>query len=355
MANEEQAAEPTSRVIIAKRGDVDPVALDMSGLVVGWEVNRAGQFSGFAPADQLNSAGLDADNLTGYWIRYEHPTAGVWAGVCTLANYADGVVEIGGQGFGILTKKRLVDISEKNQEPYVGTPSSILNKAFTQIANSGPLFITRGTIDESEEQVEVTFNAADFYDEVIGQITDDIDREWKVNEDRVLTYAKRIGNDLTSSVKLVEGRAILVGSGYADDIFTVVNRLRATGFGRIKKKSRKGRKLIAEFNIGPITVTNQESIDKFGVLEESRDYGYVGTEAELRRRALAEVEFMENPEASITLQLADVDGAYESFREGDSVTIEIGLSGIRAEMRVMVRSLDVTQGVMTISGTGIRV
>ena len=150
MANEEQAATPTSRVIVTKRGGADAVALDLSNLVVGWEVNRAGQFSGFAPAEQLNAEGLDSTNLNGYWLYYEHPTAGVWAGVVTLANYADGVVEIGGQGFAILTKKRLVDISEKNDEPYVGSPASILNKAFAQIANAGPLFVTLGTVDDGD-------------------------------------------------------------------------------------------------------------------------------------------------------------------------------------------------------------
>lgn len=348
-------ALPTSRVIIAKRGDVEPVALDLSNIVCSWEVSRAGQFSGFAPADALNDAGLDADNLTGYWLRYEHPTAGVWAGVCTLGNYTDGVVEVGGQTFHILTKKRLVDISEANDEPYVGSPASIFNKAFAQIRNAGPLFLTLGTVDDSEDQIEVTFNAADFYDEVIGQVTDDIDREWDVSSERVVTYGKRIGTDRTSSVNLVEGRAITANGTYTDDLFTVANSIRASGFGRIKKKSRKGKKLAAEFNIGPITVTNESSIERFGILEEPRDYGYVGTEQELRRRAAAEVAGMDEPSASLSLPVADIDDAFISFREGDSVTIELGLSGIRAEMRVMIRSLDVTTGVMTVSGTGVRV
>jgi hypothetical protein len=243
----------------------------------------------------------------------------------------------------------------KADEPYIGSPGSVLRKAFQQISNSGPLFLTLGDVEDGGASVEVTFNAADFYDEVIGAITEEIGHEWEVTHDRILNYRKRIGTDRSNSVKLVEGRAITVGSSYTDDLFTVSNSVRAIGFGRIKKKSKSGKRITAEFNIGPIVVRNNESVGDYGILEVAKDYGYVGTEAELRRRAEAEVLTSHDPTATATFNLADVDGAFASFREGDTVTVELGLAGIRAEVRVMARSLDVATGQMTISGLGQRI
>lgn len=348
-------AQPNADLVISQRGGGDPVKVAASSLVVSWEVNRAGQLSGFVPVRDLNAVGLGAQNIAGRWIDYEHPTAGRWAGVVTFANYVDGVVEIAGQSFHILTTKRLVDIAENADEPFIGTPGSVFRMAFAQIRNAGPLFLTLGELEDGEDQIEVTFNAADFYETVIPQLTEDVDREWSVSADRVVTYAKRIGTDRAATVRLVEGRAILSSSGLADDLLTTVNAIRASGFGRIKKRSKKGKSLTAEFDIGPITVTNQASADRYGPMEEPRDYGYVGTEEELRRRAAAEVGDSDDPESTATLLLADEDGAFGSFVEGDTVTVELGLSGIVAEIRIINRSLDVATGVMTVSGTGRRV
>ncbi len=348
-------AIPDARVRITKRGGANPIDLSVSGLICSWEVNRAGQLSCFATAEQLSDAGLGNTRIVGRWIDYEHPTAGRWAGVIVLSNPTDGIYEIAGQSFHVLTQKRLVDISKKKDEPFIGTPGAILRMAFQQINNSSPLFITLGTVEDTNDQIEVTWTGADFYGEVIPQLTDDVKQEWTVTNDRVLHYRKRIGEDKTATVRLVEGRSLVVGTSYPEDIFTTVNSIRAIGFGRIKKKTKKGKTLSAEFDIGPITVRNNTSVDLLGELQELRDYGYVGTKEELERRAAADVADSDYPFAAPTLQVADVDGAFASFREGDSVTVELGLSGIRAEVRVMIRSLDVSTGVMTVSGIGERV
>lgn len=343
-----------STLTITDRGGLNPRNIGVSSLLLSWDVNRAGQLSGFATNKALDKAGLGNQVLNGKWINYEHPTAGRWSGVITMTNAVDGIVEITGQTFHILTRKRLVDISGAKDEPFLGSPGAIFKKAFDQISNSGKLFLVAGSMESGKGQVEVTWTGEDFYDSVIPQLTDDVGMEWLVTNDRVVKYGEKLGLDRSSSVLLSEGKEIISGTMYTDDMYLITNSVRGLGFGRIKKRDKNGRTIKAEFNVGPVVVSDATSVEQFGLLQERIDYGYVGTEQALRERAQRDLDRKSITKGTAMLNVADIDNAFSKFETGDTITVELGLSGIVAQVRVLSRALDVTSGIMAVSGTAVR-
>ncbi len=353
----EQRAVVTSDLIITDRGGSNPRRVIGSNLACSWEVNLAGTLSASVPVNEVRTVGLDID-LRGLWLDYTHPSAGRWSGVITASRAVDGVIEVAAQGFAILTRKRLVSITGQKEQPMKGTPGGIFRLAFERMSNSGPTWLTLGDVDGSGPQIEVSYEYEDFYDSVAPALAGDNGFEWRVSNDRVVTFAQTIGVDRRASVQLIEGREILSGSSWTFDQWSLTNVLAATGIGRARKRVKKGKKskfVDADYVAGPITVRDEASIAQYGILEELEDFGFVGDETVLTERATAALNASaRGSEDAVELNVADVDGAFAKFAEGDTIAVTLGLAGISGTIRVMVRSLDVQTGVMAVAGLGAR-
>lgn len=337
-------------IVITQRNGRNATRLLTSDLRASWEVNRAGSLSCRVTSRDLTASGWSGD-LLGAWLQYGHPTAGRWGGVVTSVGYADGIVEIGAQSFHVLTRKRLVRATDDETTAISGTPGGLFKKLFrlasaVKEGHSSRIPLTLGDIDESGTTLEVTYADDDLYDGIIPSLTDDIGYEWTVTPDRVVNFGKRIGEDRTSRVVLVEGRHI-ANSRWTDDIWNIENWL--VGYGTAL--ARLGN-MTAEYRTSAVGA-NARSIERYGVLMGTRDYGgpydSERTVAELVR---AEVGESSDPDSPVELTVVDEDDCWSLFREGDTVSVRLPQSGIRGTVRVMVRALDLNGGRMTVSGIG---
>lgn len=368
-------ATPTADLIIADRGGGNPLRIIGTDLQCSWEVGSAGQLSCRVPTRDVLAAGLTND-LRGKFVVYEHPTAGKWAGVITASPKTDGIMEVAAQSLAINLNRRLVS------GVWTAAPGATLRQAFAQANNGGPTYLTLGSIDGSGQAVEIGFAFEDMYDVVLPALSTDQGFEWHVSPLGVLTFGKRIGSDLQSAVRLEEGKEILTGR-WVDDLHPVVNRVIGSGTGVIpgkpaepeqghyqpvgKKKRGKKRKKKwvvdapgvdavedAYYGLALAVAQDAGSIARYGALEDFLPAGVVGDQNGLQNAVnVSLAQRSGNFASSGEFTLWDMDGAtFSKFREGDTVSISLGLSGVSGIMRVMVRALDLNTNTMVISGSG---
>lgn len=360
---------PTADLIVSDRGGGNPRRIIGTDLQCSWEIGAAGALSCRVPADDVIRAGLTND-LRGNFVVYEHPTAGKWAGVITASPKTDGIMEVAAQSLVINLHKRLISGS------WNATPGAALQQAFAFAGNSGPTYLTLGSVDGSGSAFAFAFAFEDMYDIVLPTLSTDQGFEWHVSPLGVLTFAKRIGSDLQSSVRLEEGREIL-SSRWIDDLFPIVNRVIGDGSGWIpgmpgtadswtkgKKKKHGGhkRKRVtgkaptpgATYDLPLMSAADAGSVARFGPLEEIVSYGNVGDATGLQNAINTTLAQRSGSFASTgELTLWDAGGTtFSKFREGDTIGVSLGLSRVSGVLRVIVRALDLNTNTLVVSGEG---
>jgi hypothetical protein len=214
-----------------------PNVIDIS---CSWEVNRAGMFSCRVPRTEFIDAIPVAQRTATYvgaMLRYDHAAAGRWAGKVMTFGVRDGMVEIGAQSLHILARKRLGKLTTNDKrfggallyEAVYTSNTSVIPphniKTDLDAKEGKPGYLDRST---ARFRLPAT-DGIDLYDELIPMITDDAGMEWEIDEDRYITYARRLGE--VRATKLTEGVHI-VSAAWTDDLSTVTNILR--GFGTTK-------------------------------------------------------------------------------------------------------------------------
>ena len=353
------ATTALSDVLVCPRNAPErAVKINGSGLSVSWERNKAGSIAFRIPCADLAAAGLAGD-ITGRWLAYEHPTAGRWGGVLTSCLVTDGVAEIAGMSFHVLARGRVPVAPGSKPLVLSKTPGSLFIEVFDRITSRYAASPTMLRLDPSRVNaaagtpMTVEWGPEDVYEDIIPSLTDDIDYEWDVDADRNVSFGKRLGRDLSGSVVLTEGVEVLAGSRWNDDAYTVMNVITgvgSTGLGN----SVRGRTASSRYQIGPATVSDTASIGKYGLSETVLDYGPLGSRSALEALLRADIARMAWPQASIELQVADVNNVWAKVRVGDLVTVVLGASGVRGVLRVWSRALDVDGSRLNLAGVGAR-
>lgn len=345
-----------SRVLIARRNTDDAAEVLTSGLRVSWELNAAGSIAFTVPVNDILEAMLpDAStNLTtdllGYWVWYEHPTAGTWGGVITSLTLADGVIEVAGQGFMILLRRRLGSVYGNIVADPVTAQSGAHLRAAIYSADTDvigtvdpePIPLTGDWPTQLASGPTIQFNAIreDIYDNILPKLTSDIGCELVVNADRTVRYGVNIGQQRDRL--FIEGRHI-VASRWTDDLWNITTAVVVTGQDAVN---------------GATYVAAQRDaamVARFGSLIERRDIGAVAGQSVVDAEALKIASKFAKKQAAVELRLADVDECFLDVREGDEVRVALGTSAVgNARMTVQMRALDVQTGTMTISGWGWR-
>lgn len=349
---------PLSEIVISERRGRNARRVLVADLQCSWEVSRAGSLGCRIPVADLVKAGWTQPAL-GAWVRYDHPTAGAWGGVVTNATYADGILEIGAQSFHILTRKRLVKTGELDDAPVSGTPGNLYKKLFA-LADTGydgvdRIALGRGTVNTSAgPQLELSFVDDDFYETVIPAITTDVAAgpqgtwEWHVDADRQIDFGPSRPATVGQTRRMREGIEI-ASARWSADLWPVANVIVA--YGIIKRYDKKRDKEV-RFREQAIAV-NPESIARYGALIETRSYPQTfASVGALQNAARAAVGIAANPPAAAELTLVDHNDAFAAFREGDWIGVDLPLSGLTGQVRVMIRALDVSAGTMIVTGEG---
>lgn len=226
-------------IIVSEPGNIDPKRIAIAAPQLSWEINAAGSFSGFARLDALRSAKLSGD-LKGMWLTYPS-VAGWWGGVITGRPSADGVAEIVAEGFVSLLRGHVLSTSVLTM---TGSAGGMAKRAIRGSGVDGPVYIHFGTIDEGGGPVSLEL-VGDVATDLLPQIAEAGDTEWLVDADRVFTLARRLGRDLSASVRFVEDQHI-IGVRVADDLLS-------TNAGQVFRVQSALSQSIARFAQSPST------------------------------------------------------------------------------------------------------
>lgn len=346
----------------------------ISSLQMNWEINRAGMLNVTMPIPAMRDAlaaikqlpgSANTTTLAGMEIKHEDESAGSWGGLITQVSVSDGVATISAMTYEIVLRKKIIDIDTAGNADNRKHPGKVLADLISQYNNASgseapkiklivPTANSNDPTFDLSGNDDVRVNAkADAYDEIIPQLTEDIGYEWQVDANRKVSFGKRLGSDLSSSVVLTEGVHI-TSAQWADDFLAVTNSLRGyctvtTNAG--SKKKPKWTETIASAG-WPKPDNPTDSVMQFGILRERRDYPNIDSQTSLEKQLKLEVAVTQAMIPSITVEVVNVGNIWSRFRQGDIVRLELGFSDYKGNFRIMVRSYDVGRGIMVCSGYG---
>lgn len=189
-------------VVISAPGNLEPRRVPIAAPTCSWEINSAGSFSGFVRLDDMRAAGLVGD-IKGYWLTYA-TSAGLWGGVVSGQPTTGTYLEIVAQGFLTLVKGRVLT---ERLLAMGGSAGGLARRALSQAGAGTPTFLDLGDIDEGGGALSLDLTG-DVATDVLPQLAEAGDVEWVVTAERVFTLARRLGSDLSATVRLVEDRQI---------------------------------------------------------------------------------------------------------------------------------------------------
>ena len=362
-----------SDIVLADRlTDAHQVRLrGVSNLAVSWELSKAGQLSFELPYVDLLSYGLaDLPALKGKWIHYEHPTAGPWGGIVRVINASNGVVSLGAESWAVALDGVGTRVFGQQNYAMLSMLMKQINavRQLTGIRAGGYDVGSDGDLVAQDETLDVGTDLYQTYLPAILSRWQD-ERGWKAglqsaawNIDpttRVLNFDSTYGTDKSHTVWIHAGRHI-TSTDIQDDLEDVINtvnyagKVNYTSHETITKRTKKGKKKVKRITVRGTkpafrTGRNTRSVTAFGErsLTLEKDFS---SETLMQQAATNRAQFMALDTQNVSIQIADVDQVWSTFREGDLVMLAAGFDGLIGKMVIRNRALNVAQGVMTVAG-----
>lgn len=325
---------------LTRPGGPSPVKLSTNGVAASWVVRPPGTLSAEVVTADLVAA-LGTTNLKNrYWVEWEHPTAGVWAG--KVVNSEDtletGTTEIAGRDYTELLAAR---VTAKVYDLPAINAGGMARKMLLDAGRSSPTWITGFELDPLIPAIPFAARAEQVLT-AIDRLVAESDAEWQVTPERVLRVVKRLGRDVSARRQLVEQRQI-VGGRFSHIGDPVRNELLAIPAN-------------ADFaRTTAVVVADGDSIRAEGLRQDTVVFEGMTTETQLEPAAKAALKRTVTLGEALTLILhekPEYDGTEPCFgwmREGDRIGVLLPSVNWQGSARVLVRSLDTTTNLMTVT------
>jgi hypothetical protein len=322
-------------ITITDIGGGNPVRLQSSGVSAGWSVASGSTASVEVLADDLIRAGLGV-RPKGKWFFWEDQDAGAMNGTVTDSQpNGDDTVEIAAGDWRTLFDARRLPRSKVSSFGYAGALALI---AISNCQHDDYLWVENMTADEGGEPVELSWDGGDL-SSALDQLASSTGQEYWIDPDtRDFFWQFRRGQDLTTRVELAYNRHI-VAYTLPDSIAPIRNDLLAVPSNELYAVTQA------------LAVFDDDSIERYGRRQGSKDYLTGVTESALRPVAMADVARMSQLGASIEATVVNSEYCWSKFREGDSISMLLPNISSRLSVRVMARALDTSTQLMRISGT----
>lgn len=378
-------------MVISAPGNLEPKRLPVASIQCAWEINGAGSLSAFVRLDDLRAAGLVGD-LKGYWITYA-TSAGLWGGVISGQPSTGNYLEITAQGFVTLVKGRLLT---DRLVAMGGSAGGLARRALSQAGAGNPTFLDLGDIDEGGGALTLELTG-DVATDVLPQLAEAGDVEWVVTADRVFTLSRRLGNDRSSVVRLVEDRQIAqarvnddlaaVASGQVMRVQSelsqaVMTRQRpqatqptvqpptnpavpppstplplppvwgwnSSGFGGFTLPSLSGMSDAWQGQLQTYALELPGVASTPNATAAPPPWARVAVGIGANNPAVAGRRHVPPPTLPVELTLANIDGCFLAFDIGDTVRVDLGSIGVTGRFRAMSKALDVATQTLTVAG-----
>ncbi len=322
--------------VISEAGMDNPKRLPMNGVDCSWRVNARGDASAEFQTSVLKAAGvLDCE---GYWLSFrihQMGAYGSWAGVVQQIRHdgASGTTEIAAQ-----SNEALLD-ARRTAKAYTisdGDAGGIAKKVVADNGWEGSAYLQGYRIGPTG-LVDIAIRAEQVID-AVDQLAALADAEWRVTWDRYFEFADRLGVDRTATVVLLEGRDVGASWEIIRDVRPRVNDLLAmSGVDRYARKTA-------------VVVLDEVSVEAIGQRQGAIVFPYLIKESLLRPAAKKELARLARLGRGATLDVLNTRGAWAAFAEGDTVRLRLPSVGIRADLRIMVRTYSSSSDQLTISG-----
>jgi hypothetical protein len=324
-------------VAITNPGDDTPTVIDVGGVSASWQVSGQTSFSCEAETDTLMHTFQTID-LRGKWLRWDHGTLGTWAGQITdvESDYQNGTTEIAATDFSsLLEARRIAKVYDTGEAAPAG---ALAKRVVIDAAREagGYTWIQNVFADQTGDPLKIQLRGGKV-SEALDTISNRSMDEWWVDWQRQLWWQHRRGTNKTGSVQLVEGRHI-VDHRYSLALGPIVNDLLAVPADEPYSTSNS------------FTVDDDASILKVGRRQDQRTYGSVVTESTIRPLALKDLNKLKSLGDTIQFDLVNIDGCFGTFGDGDSISLLLPSVGRIMQVRIMARSYDTDQAVLTVSG-----
>lgn len=363
------ASTRLDEVVILEHGGIDAKRLRVFDVQASWELSNIGAFSAYCQIEDVRAAGLPL-SLKDRWLIWDHPTAGRWGGVISGVQFDQGVMEIAADSWGALLRFRILP----QQERWNGAaPAALARHALMMLDANHGTFIRIGTIEEGGPPIEMVFGGQDVADDLLPSLVE-AGMEWTIDEERYFHAGRKIGRDVSASVRLVEGVHI-IKARIADDVWadgadetyfiesmeqsarqTVVRNATLTAVqqsdpsitlaaqpspsGAPRKKQRT--------KPAPSSSAGSRTVAAWSNPIEHWTYFPPGVSA---HSLLAPTEGgAPVPTSPIELTIRDVDFVWSRIQLGYVVRADIGGTGFSGRVRIVGRGIDIAGNTMSLSG-----
>lgn len=321
---------------VTRPGDGDPVRLSTAGISVGWQVESQQTFSAEVATDDLIYR-FGTIDLRGSWLRWTHPTLGVWGGEINDvgSDSSTQTTELAALDFSaLLASRRLAKVYDVTAAPPGGLVRRVVRDAGRDAGSY--TWVTAFLIEEMGDPITLELRGGKV-DEALRTISTNSGHEWWVDEDRVLHWYRRRGRDCSGQVQLVEGRHVH-NARYSLALGPIVNDLLVIPSDDTYAKTES------------LVIEDDASIRQVGRRQDQRLYTGLVTESTLRPLGTQDLRKLTKLGDTVTFDVVNVDGCFAWFREGDTINVLMPTINRRLTVRVMVRTYDTDTGVLSVSG-----
>lgn len=308
---------------IAPIGGLGGVIVPASRVSCSEVLSGLGSLSAWIP--RADAERIDPEHLGAYWVTWEHPTFGRWGGEVTVDDRGEDEVQIGCRDFGSLLYDRVIP---RTWQARPAPPGALLLSLVQTLEEAWPLYLSYD-VDQDGEPVTLEAN----YEDLGADALDDLTlqgHEWRVDADRVLHFARRIGRDRSATVVLLAGR------------HCTAPRVRTSIEGMINDLSVMGGDP-GEWRGAESRVTNNASVNRYGLRQGTMILNNIRTRRSRRQQrpiAEAAIAAQGTPSKAVDLTIYDVDACWASFGVGDTIRVISERSGHDVAVRVLTRAVD---------------
>lgn len=321
--------------ILARPGWTSPLELRGAGIACGWDVAGPSPFSMTTTRAHLKAVGLR--DPKGWWLRYDHPTQGRWAGVIEdVQSRADGSVAIGAISLHkLLAGKR----TARNYTTGHAPAGVIAQRALRDAATETTVWIDSVAADEDGALLSQDWRGADLVD-VLDGLANSSGQEWDVTleDDWSISWEWRVrlGLDRTGTVLLREG-CELADVEVTESIATIVNDRLAVSDADEWPDAASA---VAE---------DPDSIAAYGRQQDTA--AYLGADAaSLEAYALTDLATLAQPVRAMTATMAATHPLANEVRHGDIVRVWLKTGDFSGTCRITTRAVDVDLGTIALAG-----
>lgn len=323
--------------ILAKHGDRGRVPLHLSGIRVSWEVNGAGEFSAFCRLEDALDLERRIERLRGWWLTWNrHPDLPPWGGVVTDVAVRSGrVIELAARGWLALLDKRL---TRQRRTAVSANAGAIAERITRQAGAAEPTGLAGFDCDNWGDFVAWRDDGSEVLSS-LSRLSRMSGQDYAVGEaDRIFTWRRRLGRDLTASVQLVQGAHVAEWrpSWSLDPVVTEVVLAPTDGVRFATVPAVSGYDAEAYARFGP----RQERGSIRGRLARSSAQAVAATQAERLSRLGRLME----------LEVVNLDGVWSRFRRGDTVRVVLADIDRALAVRVLLMSWDQDADLLRVSG-----